>query len=212
MNPFARLRASFVAGLLLVAPLAITLFVLDFAVDRLTAVLTGPIRATRLAEYVGSEPLAHVLAAVTLALAVTLVGFVASNEAGRRLFGGFERGVGLLPVVRTVYFGVRQVSESLGTPGDGFDRVVLAEYPRHGVYAVGFVTNRAPRRISERADEELYAVFFPHSPNPTAGKLAMLPDEQLLELDMSVARGLRLVVTTGLSIEDPEELPEPMAR
>ncbi|QLG29129.1 DUF502 domain-containing protein [Halorarum halophilum] len=212
MNPLDRLRASFVTGLLLVAPLAVTLFVLDVAVDWLTGVLTGPIRATRLAEYVGSEPLAQALAAVTLALSITAVGFVASNEAGRRLFGGFERGVGLLPVVRTVYFGVRQVSESLSTSGDSYDRVVVAEYPRRGVYALGFVTNRAPRRVSERTDEDLSVVFFPHSPNPTAGKLAMLPDEELVELDMSVSRGLRLIVTTGLSIENPEELPEPMAQ
>jgi uncharacterized membrane protein len=212
MDPLARLRASFVAGLLVVAPLAVTLFVLDVAVDWLTGLLTGPIRATRLAEYVGSEPLAQALAALTLALTIIVVGFVASNEAGRRLFGGFERGVGLLPVVRTVYFGVRQVSESLASPGDGFDRVVVAEFPRRGAYALGFVTNRAPRRVRERTGKDLLVVFFPHSPNPTAGKLAMLPEAELTELDMSVARGLRLVVTTGLSVEDPEELPEPMAR
>lgn len=212
MNPLDRLRASFVTGLLLVAPLAVTLFVLDVAVDWLTGVLTGPVRATRLAEYVGSEPLAQALAAVTLAFSITAVGFVASNEAGRRLFGGFERGVGLLPVVRTVYFGVRQVSESLSASGDSYDRVVVAEYPRRGVYALGFVTNRAPRRVREQTDEDLSVVFFPHSPNPTAGKLAMLPEEELVELDMSVARGLRLVVTTGLSIEDTEELPEPLAQ
>ena len=212
MDPLARLRTSFVTGLLLVSPLAVTLFVLDFAADRLAGMLTGPVRATRLAEYVGSEPVAQALAAVTLALAIMLVGYVASHEAGRRLFGGFERGVGLLPVVRTVYFGVRQVSESLANPSEGFDRVVVAEFPRRGAYALGFVTNRAPRRVREQVGEELFVVFFPHSPNPTAGKLAMLPEEQFTELDMSVARGLRLVVTTGLSVEDPKELPEPMAR
>lgn len=211
MDALTRLRSSFLAGLLLVLPLAVTLFVLDFAVNRLTVTLAPVVSGTGLAEIVGNGTLATALAVVTLAVGVTLLGFVASNEAGRRLFGGFERGVRLLPIVRAVYFGVRQVSESLSAPGDGFDRVVVAEFPRDGTWAIGFVTNPAPRGVRRVAGEELMTVFFPHSPNPTAGKLAMMSPDDYVEIDMSVSRGLRLLVTTGLSVDDPERLPPAVA-
>ena len=213
MDPLARLRGSFVAGLFIVAPLAVTLFVLAFAVERAGGLLRPFVNETNLATVVGgSEPLAQALAAVLLAVSIILVGFFASHEAGRRLFGGFERGVALLPVIRAVYFGVRQVSESLASPGEGFERVVVAELPHDNTYAIGFVTNPAPRRVSDAVGAELKAVFFPHSPNPTAGKLVMMRPDDFEELDMSVARGLRLLVTTGLSVENVEDLPDPVAR
>ncbi|WP_435064552.1 DUF502 domain-containing protein [Halobaculum sp. EA56] len=211
MDAIGRLRSSFVTGLFLVLPLAVTLLVLDLAVDRLSGTLAPTVRGTGLAALVGNEALATVLAVVLIAFGVTLLGFVASHEAGRRLFGGFERGVRLLPVVRAVYFGVRQVSESLASPGDGFDRVVVAEFPRDGTWSVGFVTNPAPRSVRRVAGDELMTVFFPHSPNPTAGKLAMMHPDDYAEIDMSVSRGLRLLVTTGLSVDDPEKLPAPVA-
>ncbi|MFC6787345.1 DUF502 domain-containing protein [Halobaculum halobium] len=207
MDAIARLRSSFVAGLFVVLPLAVTLFVLDWAVDRLTGTLAPVVSGSGLSALVGNEALATVLAVVLIALGITFIGFVVSHEAGRRLFGGFERGVRLFPIVRAVYFGVRQVSESLATPGDGFDRVVVAEFPRDGTWAVGFVTNPAPRSVRRATDEELMTVFFPHSPNPTAGKLAMMHPEDYAEIDMSVTRGLRLLVTTGLSVDDPDRLP-----
>ncbi|WP_435145162.1 DUF502 domain-containing protein [Halobaculum sp. P14] len=202
MDVIGRIRSSFLAGLLLVAPLAVTLFILDFTVDRLTALLAPVVRGSGLAELVGSEPAAQVLAVALLAVGLTAVGFVASHEAGRRLFGGVERGVKLLPVVRAVYFGVRQVSESLASPEAGYDRVALVEYPQPGRYRIGFVTGRAPRYARDATDEELYSVFFPNSPNPTGGALALVRDDDVRELDVSVRRGLRLLITTGLSGDD----------
>ena len=215
MTFLSRLRTSFIAGLFLVAPLAVTVFILDFVFDRLTAIILNPIVNTAgLTNVTGDELLlAQLLAAMLLAVSLVAVGHVASRELGRRLFGGFERGVSLIPLVRTVYFGVRQVSESLAKQSDGFDHVVLVEYPRKGLYAIGFVTNDGPRSAEAATDsEELLTVFVPHSPNPTAGTLVMAAPEEVFEVDMSVRRGLRLVVTTGLGVDDVEELPEGVVR
>ncbi|MFB6282171.1 MAG: DUF502 domain-containing protein [Haloferacaceae archaeon] len=215
MSLAGRLRTSFVAGAVLVAPLAITLFVLQFVFLRVSRALDPVVRATRLAAYTAnSRLLAQALAAVLLAAGVTALGYVASRSVGRRLFGSLERGVRLVPFVRTVYFGVRGVSESLLERAGGYERVVLVEFPRSGCYSVGFVTNRAPAAartaaaaVAGGADagEDLYAVFLPHSPNPTAGRLVLLPDGDLTELDMSVRGGLRLLITTGLSVDAVEE-------
>lgn len=205
MGLLVRTRNSFVAGLLLIAPLAVTVFVLQFVFARLTGVLNPVVRATRLTNYTAnSEIVAQLLAAVFLAVVITTLGFLASWGLGQRLFGGVERAIRLVPVVRTVYFGVRQVAESLTERDDRFESVVLVEYPRKGIYRLGFVTSDSPNAVNATAGEKTVAVFLPHSPNPTAGALIMVSPDQLSEVDMSVSRGLRLVVTTGLSVDEDE--------
>lgn len=214
MNVAGRLRNSFVAGLLLVAPLAVTVFVLQFLFDRVTTTLRPVVQRLLplVSDTLGGGDVvfvAQVLSALVVALAITAVGYAASMSIGQRLFGSFERGVRLIPLVRTIYFGVRQVGESLTEGADAYDKVVLVEYPRDGLFAVGFVTNEAPRAVRMGRDERVFSVFVPHSPNPTVGKLLMAAESELTELDMSVRRGLRLIVTTGLTTDTiEEELPE----
>jgi uncharacterized membrane protein len=214
MSLATRLRNSFITGLFLVAPLAVTLFVLQFAFEWVTTTIRPVVRqvqpflATTL-DYSGDLVLvSQVLSALLIAITITFAGYLASKSLGQRLFGGFERGIRLIPLVRTIYFGVRQVSESLTESTESYDRVVLVEYPRERHWMLGFVTSESPRSVSRTTDEDLLTVFIPHSPNPTVGKLMMVPEDELWELDMSVRRGFRIIVTTGLSAEDMEdELP-----
>jgi uncharacterized membrane protein len=212
MSLAARLRGSFVAGLVLVAPLAVTVFVLQFVFVRLTRAMNPVVEWAGIASYVGNvQVVAQVATAVLLAVLLTALGDLASRRVGRRLFGSLERGVRLVPLVRTIYFGVRQVGESLVERSSGYDRVVLVEYPKEDSFVVGFVTNRGPS-ATERAvgeGEAVYTVFLPNSPNPTAGQLLLLRESDLTDVDMSVRKGLRLLVTTGLSVEDvADELPD----
>jgi uncharacterized membrane protein len=215
MDLGTRLRNSFIAGLLLVAPLAVTVFVLQFVFEWVTTTIRPVVREVQpflasTLNYSGDLILvAQVFSALLIAFAITSVGYLASKSLGQQLFGGFERGIQLIPLVRTIYFGVRQVSESLTESTESYDRVVLVEYPRKRHWMLGFVTNESPRSVNRATDEQLYTVFVPHSPNPTVGKLMMVPDEEMWELDMSVRRGFRMIVTTGLSAEDMEDpLPE----
>lgn len=215
MDPVTRLRNSFIAGLFVVAPLAVTVFVLQLAFEWVTTTIRPVVRQVQPAlattlNYSGDLVLAaQVFSAILVALAVTLVGYLASKSVGQRLFGGFERGIRLIPLVRTIYFGVRQVSESLTESTESYDRVVLVEYPRERHWMLGFVTNESPKSVERATGEELYTVFVPHSPNPTVGKLLMLPDAELWELDMSVRQGFRIIVTTGLGADDmADDLPE----
>jgi uncharacterized membrane protein len=150
---------------------------------------------------------------VLIAVVITVLGDLASRQVGRRLFGSLERGVRLVPLVRTIYFGVRQVSESLIERSTGYDRVVLVQYPIEGSYVVGFVTNNGPSATREAVGEgeSTYTVFLPNSPNPTAGQLLLLRESDITDVDMSVREGLRLLVTTGLSVEDvADDLPDPV--
>ncbi len=217
MSLVARLRGSFIAGLVLVAPLAVTAFVLQFVFVRVTGAMNPVVRGLGVASYVGNiQIVAQIATAVLLVAVVIVLGDLASRRVGRRLFGSLERGVRLVPLVRTIYFGVRQVSESLIERSTGYDRVVLVEYPIEGSYVVGFVTNNGPAATADAVGEgePVYTVFLPNSPNPTAGQLLVLRESDLTDVEMSVREGLRLLVTTGLSVEDaaedlPDSLPEP---
>lgn len=212
MGLLARVRTSFVAGLVLITPLVVTLFVLQFVFARLTGVLDPIVRATGLAAYTANvDIVAELLAAVLLVVFITAIGYTTSRSVGRRLFGGFERTIRVLPVVRTIYFGVRGVAESLTTRDERFERAVLIEYPREGLYRIGFVTNDGPAAVAATTGTETVAVFLPNSPNPTAGTLVMVAPEDYHELDMTVRQGLRLVVTTGLN-GDATGLPEDIVR
>jgi len=212
MSLVSRLRGSFLAGLVLLAPLAVTVFVLQFLFVRLTRAMNPVVAWTGVASYVGNvQVVAQLATALLVVVVITVLGDLASRQLGRRLFGSLERAVRLVPLVRTVYFGVRQVGESLLERSSGYDRVVLVEYPKDGSYVVGFVTNRGPSATAEaiETDEPVYSVFLPNSPNPTAGQLLLLRESDLTDVDMSVRAGLRLLVTTGLGVDEAaEELPD----
>lgn len=194
------LRRSFLAGLVLVAPLAITLFVGQLAVRYLSDLLDPVVRVGGLASYTGNiQLLAQGLAAVLLAGIVVALGFIAQRQVGRRLFGGFDRLVAFVPLVSTVYSSVRQVGEALENRASKYEAVVLVEYPRLGVYSLGFVTGDAPTDATTVAGEPVHNVFVPNSPNPTAGNLILVPESRVHETTLSVRRGLRLIVTTGIA-------------
>lgn len=208
MGVGTRLRNGFVAGLVLLAPLAVTVFVVQFVFAHVSRALNPLVSATRLTVYTANiQVVAQVLAAVLVVVAIALVGDLASRSVGKYAFGGLERAVRLVPLVRSVYFGVQQVGESLVERRSGYESVVLVEYPREGVYAIGFVTNDSPGSARQTTGERLYNVFLPNSPNPTAGSLIMVPAADVHEVDISVGRGLRLLVTTGLGVDDVDDLP-----
>ncbi len=111
----------------------------------------------------------------------------------------------MVPLVSVIYGSVRQVSNALMRQGSRYESVVLIEYPRDGLYALGFVTAESPNGISTILGESAVNVYIPNSPNPTAGQLLMVPESSITELEMSVSRGIRLLVTTGIA-EDEREL------
>ncbi|QLG50795.1 DUF502 domain-containing protein [Natrinema halophilum] len=196
------IKSSFVAGLILVAPLAVTLYVLRLLVSWLRQFVTPIVRAAGLAQYTGNvEAVAQILAVILIVTSIIFLGFLAKQSVGRQLFGNIGRLVNVVPLVSTIYSSVRQVADSLVERKTGYESVVLVEYPREGVYMIGLVTGESPTPVEEVAGQDVYNVFLPNSPNPTAGRLVLLPEEQVHEIDMSVRRGMRLVVTTGMGDE-----------
>lgn len=203
MRLTAALKQSFIAGLILLAPLVVTVYVLWVLATWSLVIVNPVVQGTRLTAYTANDLLAaQVVAVLLIVSAVTALGFVARWSIGRRLFGRVGRVVNIVPLVNVMYATVRQVSTALVERDTGYERVVLVEYPRDDNYAVGFVTGESPAAVEPVTGEPAFNVFLPNSPNPTAGRLVLLPASRVHEVDLTARQALRLVVTTGMGEDE----------
>jgi uncharacterized membrane protein len=210
MRIIAAIKNSFVAGLILITPLVVTLYILRILANWSLQLINPVVQGTRLTQYTANiEAVAQILAVVLIVAAITFLGYLAQKAIGQRMFGNVGRIVNVIPLVNTIYTSVRQVADSLVNRDTAYESCVLVEYPRENCYSIGLVTGNSPKAIDEFDDQEVYNVFLPHSPNPTAGRLLLLPADQIHETDMSVRQGMRLIVTTGIGSDtEPSAIPE----
>lgn len=195
-----RLKSSFVAGLALVAPLFLTLLAFQLLFGWLRGITDPIVASTRLGELTGEVPyIADLLALGILVLGVATLGYVAQRSLGAYVFGLVDRGLARVPVFSVVYTGIRQVADALTSQQSRYERVVMLEYPREGLYSLGFVTSDSPVAVEDETGTETYNVYLPGSPNPTQGTFVLAPENELSELDMTVSQGIRLLVTTGIA-------------
>lgn len=204
-------RDGLVTGVVLMTPLVITYLVLTFVLDRITGLVQPFVQATALTRYTGGiEPLATAIAAVLLVAALTLFGAAALRGIGDQAFALFERLMSRVPVVKAVYVSVRQVTDTMMRGGDHYDEVVLVTWPTEPSKVIGFVTGRAPEEIQEKFPETAYFVFVPLSPNPTGGHLSIQPESNLEPVDMSVEKGIKTVLTSGMITDEERDILEIM--
>ncbi len=188
----ARLRRYFITGLLVFLPVAVTLSILlwlfrtfDSFLGRLFTLLIGR-----------SVPGLGLVATVA---AIFLMGALATNVVGRRLVAWFDRLMLRIPLARSIYSATKQLSDSiLMQRRAAFQRPVLIEWPRQGVYTVGFVTGETGGRTEEVAGQRVVNVFVISTPNPTTGFLVLVPADQVHSLDLSVEDALKLVMSGGI--------------
>lgn len=198
MTAWERVRNSFIAGIILIMPLVITLYVLEILVGFVVEYIDPVVQETDLATYTGNvEVVAQIVAAILILLVITLLGFFAQKPLGQRVFGSFGRTITVVPIVRNIYKTVRQISTSFSSSDASYDSLVVIEYPREGIYSIGLITSESPEAISEVAGTRLRNVFLPSSPNPAGGRLTFVPEDQVYDVDLSVREGLGLIMTTG---------------
>jgi uncharacterized membrane protein len=198
MSPLARLRAYFLTGVIVTAPIGITAFLawqfIAFLDTHVASLI--PVRYNPESYLPFSLPGLGLL--IMLAF-LTMVGFLAAGLAGRTLVRIGERLLSRMPVVRSVYGTLKQIFETvLAQSSRSFREVVLVEYPRRGIGAIGFVTGSSHDEVPSSSEEELVNVFLPTTPNPTSGFLLFVPRKDLVHLDMSVEDGIKLVISGGI--------------
>jgi len=200
----ARLRRYLVTGLIVVAPLGATAWVLAWLFRNLDSLLGRYIREIPALE--GIEIPGLGLAALVLLL--VFVGWMLRWALGRKLVGWWNSVLSRLPMTRTVYNASSQIAQSvLHRDEKLFQKCVLIEYPSPGTYAMGFLTARAPREVDRRLGGSAVSVFLPTAPNPTSGYLLVLPEERVQVLEMSVEQGMKLILSAGVVVPSGDDRP-----
>lgn len=179
-------------GIFVLAPLAITVYILTSGFSLIDRFLGGVVVHLLGRHVVG--------AGAVLTLVLTLVvGMVATNVMGRRLIAFAEGVVERIPIVRTIYVSVKQLIDAFSVNSrSGFKRVVLVQYPRQGLWSIGFVTSKGEGVSDQRLPADLATVFVPTAPNPTSGFLLLTSADQLIELDMSVEEAFKVILSGGM--------------
>ena len=195
------LRKYIIAGLLVWLPLAATVVIIKLVVDLLdkTILLLPP--GYQPANLLGfSVPGFGILFAISV---LFLTGMLAANIFGRRLVAVWEWILNRIPLVRTVYNSVKQISTTLlDSRGKSFRKVVMLEYPRKGIWSIGFLTNETVDIDIEPIADSLVAVFVPTTPNPTSGFIMLAPRADVIELEMTVEEGFKFIISMGVIIPD----------
>jgi len=209
-----KIRKIFFAGMLVTLPLALTIFLLQFFFVRLDAQLGPAVTELLLRFHVPIDQDYRIpgLGLVTIVIIIFFAGLFTRNILGRKLVDFGEGILVKIPVFKNIYVGAKQVIETFGqSRANAFRRVVMIEYPRPGIYSLAFVTNEKQGKIEEKfKHHDMVSVFLPTTPNPTSGYFLMLPKEDVVELDMSVEDGIKMVISGGLVTpnEQKQELTE----
>jgi len=205
---FAGLRNSFLTGIVVIAPVGLTVWLVWTVIGWVDGVVLpfvpGPYQPENFVKTVfGAETDLQLrgIGVFFFLLFTTFIGWLAKGLLGRSLIRTGERFVSRMPIVRSIYSGVKQIAETVFSQADrSFEKACLIEYPRKGIWAVGFISTPARDEVKARAGQEgeLLSVFVPTTPNPTSGFLLFFPKEDVIELDMSIEDAAKLVISAGL--------------
>ena len=205
---FSGLRNSFLTGIVVIAPVGLTVWLIWTVIGWVDGVVLPFIPNSYHPENImktvfGNDTQVRLrgLGLLFFLIFTTFVGWLAKGLLGRSLIRTAEGLVNRMPVVRSIYSGVKQIAETVFAQADrSFEKACIIEYPRKGIWAIGFISTKARGEIKRRVNggKELLSVFVPTTPNPTSGFLLFFPAEDIIELDMTVEDAAKLVISAGL--------------
>ena len=196
------LEKNLFAGIVVILPITVTAFIIRFFVVSLNSIMLNPL-AIRLKPYLLQEEqrlfLAKVVVFIAALLIIIFIGIMTRIIIVRKTFSFFEKFLYKLPMVNKIYGAIKEISKAfLGNKKSGFKKVVLVEYPRKGIYTIGFVTSESMIAFSVSEDSrDLVSIYIPTTPNPTSGLFIMVPRGDVKALDMSVEEALKVVISAG---------------
>jgi len=189
---FAKVRNNFIAGIVVLIPIGITLYLTLFIIRISSNIIPREINPNNYLPF--NIPGVEILIAL---LIITFVGWISLSFLGKKFFEIFNNILKKIPILRTIYSAIGQMTESLTKTDNTEKSVVLLEYPRKGIWVVGFATKENQGMIKDKIKEDLVNVFVPTAPNPTSGFLLMIPKKDLIYLDVSFEQASKFIVSAG---------------
>ena len=190
----ARIRNYFIAGMVVLIPIGITVYLTMFMISISSKILPKEINPNHYLPY--NIPGVEILMSIFI---ITLIGWVSLSFLGKKLLNLFDNILKKIPILRTIYPAIGQMIETFTKSEKGKKNVVLVEYPRKGSWAVGFATKKNSGEISEKTNKKLINVFVPTTPNPTSGFLLMFPEDEVIYLDLTFEEASKFIVSAGTS-------------
>ena len=191
---FARFRNYFITGIFVLIPIGITVYITLFIVQISSKLLPKELNPNNYLpfEIIGLEIIISIMI-------ITFIGWLSLSFIGKRFLSMFEGLLKRIPILRTIYSSIVQLTETFSQSKETKKNVVLVEYPRKGSWAVGFATKENTGEISKKTDKKLINVFVPTTPNPTSGFLLMFPKEEVIYLDLTFEEASSFIVSAGTS-------------
>ena len=196
-NIFIKFRNYFITGVVVLIPIGITIYLTLFIVKVSSIILPKELNPNHYLPY--DIPGVEIIISIFL---ITFIGWLSLSFIGRRLLKIFEDVLRKIPILRTIYSAITQMTETFTKSTGNAKNVVLVEYPRKGSWAVGFATKENTSGIFEKTKQNLVNVFIPTTPNPTSGFLLMFPKEEVIYLDITFEQASKFIVSAGTS--DPK--------
>ena len=189
---FSSIRNNFIAGIVVLIPIGITLYLTLFIIRISGKIIPKEINPNNYLPF--NIPGVEIIIALII---ITLIGWLSLSFLGKKFFEFFNNILKKIPILRTIYSAIGQMTETLSKPDSGQKSVVLLEYPRKGIWAVGFATKENEGIIKNKVQEDIINVFVPTTPNPTSGFLLMVPKKELIYLDVSFEQASKFIVSAG---------------
>ena len=189
---FTRIRNNFIAGIVVLIPIGITLYLTLFIIRISGNLIPKEINPNNYLPF--NIPGVEILIALFL---ITFIGWLSLSFIGKKFFDIFNNFLKKIPILRTIYSAIGQMTETFTKTDNSEKSVVLLEYPRKGIWVVGFATKENKGIIGKKINEELVNVFVPTTPNPTSGFLLMLPKKDLIYLDVTFEQASKFIVSAG---------------
>lgn len=211
-GPLSGLRSSFLTGIVVIAPIGLTIWFIWSLMGFVDGVVL-PLVPDRFnpGEYIGIN--LRGIGVIIFLIFTVVVGWIAKGLIGRSLIRFGESLVHRMPVVRSIYSGVKQIAETVFAQSDrSFEKACLIEYPRKGIWAIGFISTEAKGEIAEKpvnTSGPLLSIFLPTTPNPTSGFLLYVPQQDVILLDMGVEDAAKLIISAGLVYPNPKDPSRP---
>jgi len=198
-----KIKRSFLAGLLVVVPLGMTILIVRWIINVMDGMLMRFLPERFWPEALFGFPVPG-LGLLTTLLLILMNGMLATNYFGRSVVAFSERLMGRIPLVKSIYGLFKQVADTvLNVDRQGFRKVVLIEYPRKGIWSVGFVTGISQGEVQTMTEHRMLNVFVPTTPNPTSGYYILVPEEDAREMDMTIEEAFKLIISGGM-VTPPE--------
>lgn len=209
------LRGHFYAGLIVILPLFLTIFIINWMVNFIviitmesffTTLINNAIKFFGIEDNIHLKTAVYILYLLSILIFITFIGYITKNILGKKITRSINKIIGRLPIVKHIYTTISQIVSLVSSEkGNTYKRAIAVEYPRKGIYSIGFLTSEENEILSKTEGKELCNVFIPTSPNPTSGMFICVEKKEIRYLDMGIDDAVKLIISGGVIVPGMEK-------